>query len=38
MKGFFSSPKRVIGFVLFIALCVLMAIGGVMMALSMSGQ
>lgn len=33
MKQFFSSPKRVIIFIAFVLFCVLMAIGGVMMAL-----
>ena len=33
MKNFFSNPKRAIGFIIFIALCILMAIGGAMLAL-----
>lgn len=37
MKGFFNSPKKVILFILFIAMCVVAAIGGAMMALSMNG-
>ena len=36
-NGFFSSPKRVILFIAFILMCILSAIGGVTMALSMNG-
>ena len=35
MKNFFSNPKRAIVFIILIALCILMAIGGGMLALSM---
>ena len=38
MKNLFSDPKRAIVIILGIALCVLMAIGGAMMALSMPAQ
>lgn len=37
MKQFFSSPKRVILFIVFVLFCILMAIGGVQMGLSMAG-
>ena len=37
MRNFLNSPKKIILFILFIALCVLMAIGGATMALSMGG-
>ena len=38
MKNFFSNPKRAIVIILGIALCILMGIGGAMMALSMPPQ
>ncbi len=37
MKRFFSTPKRAIGTIVFLLLCILMAIGGASMALSMNG-
>ena len=36
MKQFFSSPKRVILFIVFVLFCILMAIGGIRMGLSMA--
>jgi|GEM_PF-4438341 len=38
MKNLFSSPKRAIVIILGILLCILMAIGGGMMAMSMPPQ
>ena len=38
MKWFFENPKRAVFFIAFVVLCIVMAIGGAMMALSMGGN